>query len=125
MIHFYQIGLVSSKTFFFVIFFYECDRNILCYLHTNRLSLLRCINGFKFFCTIFDNFVLGMDNVCTVYALHARKDNVYTSQEFSEHTAFVSCCRFIDDTDVITASGDRTVMLWDVSTGMMSLTVLL
>ncbi|XP_063713690.1 guanine nucleotide-binding protein subunit beta-like [Symsagittifera roscoffensis] len=59
----------------------------------------------------------GMDNVCTVYALHARKDNVYTSQEFSEHTAFVSCCRFIDDTDVITASGDRTVMLWDVSTG--------
>ncbi|XP_075253613.1 guanine nucleotide-binding protein subunit beta-like [Convolutriloba macropyga] len=59
----------------------------------------------------------GLDNVCTVYALQARKDNTYTSQEFSAHTGYMSCCRFIDDTEVITASGDATAALWDVTTG--------
>merc|ERR1711879_1142381 len=59
----------------------------------------------------------GLDNVCTVYALQARKDNTYTSQEFSAHTGYMSCCRFIDDTEVLTAFGDTTAALWDVTTG--------
>ena len=33
------------------------------------------------------------------------------------HTGYLSCCRFIDDRQMITSSGDMTCAIWDIETG--------
>ena len=33
------------------------------------------------------------------------------------HTGYLSCCRFINDSQIVTTSGDMTCALWDVETG--------
>ena len=64
------------------------------------------------------NFVAcgGLDNICSVYALD--KENVIKpTKELNFHTGYLSCCRFIDDRQILTSSGDATCILWDVETG--------
>jgi len=39
------------------------------------------------------------------------------SRELSAHTGYLSCCRFINDRQIVTSSGDMTCMLWDIETG--------
>ncbi|CAF4975831.1 unnamed protein product, partial [Rotaria socialis] len=33
------------------------------------------------------------------------------------HTGYLSCCRFLDDSQIVTSSGDMTCALWDIETG--------
>ncbi|KAF7649754.1 hypothetical protein LDENG_00136610 [Lucifuga dentata] len=40
-----------------------------------------------------------------------------TLRELDAHTGYLSCCRFLSDTEIITASGDTTCCLWDLETG--------
>jgi len=64
----------------------------------------------------------GLDNICTIYSLrgagpgqpagHAR-----VARELSAHTGYLSCCRFLNDRQIITSSGDMTCMLWDIEQG--------
>uniref|UniRef100_A0A915DVD1 Uncharacterized protein n=1 Tax=Ditylenchus dipsaci TaxID=166011 RepID=A0A915DVD1_9BILA len=56
----------------------------------------------------------GLDNVCSIYSLKSLEGSAHLSRVLSGHEAFVSCCRFIDDNKVLTASGDKTCALWDV-----------
>ncbi|XP_016121682.1 guanine nucleotide-binding protein G(I)/G(S)/G(T) subunit beta-2-like, partial [Sinocyclocheilus grahami] len=65
------------------------------------------------------NFVAcgGLDNICSIYSLKTREGNVRVSRELPGHTGYLSCCRFIDDNQIITSSGDTTCALWDVETG--------
>jgi len=37
-------------------------------------------------------------------------------RELAQHEGYLSCCRFIDDAEIITSSGDSTCILWDVET---------
>merc|ERR1740123_2189981 len=37
-------------------------------------------------------------------------------RELAQHEGYLSCCRFIDDNEIITSSGDSTCILWDVET---------
>jgi len=37
-----------------------------------------------------------------------------THAELAQHEGYLSCCRFIGETEVITSSGDGTCILWDV-----------
>ena len=39
------------------------------------------------------------------------------SRELPGHTGYLSCCRFLDDAQIVTSSGDMTCALWDVETG--------
>ncbi|CAA7263775.1 unnamed protein product [Cyclocybe aegerita] len=60
----------------------------------------------------------GLDNTCSIYSLN----NTDTSQgmgvqELSAHSGYLSCCRFIDDRQILTSSGDMSCMLWDIETG--------
>jgi len=34
--------------------------------------------------------------------------------ELAAHQGYLSCCRFISDNQMVTASGDNTIMLWDI-----------
>lgn len=65
------------------------------------------------------NFVAcgGLDNICSIYSLRTREGNVRVSRELPGHTGYLSCCRFLDDSQILTSSGDTTCCLWDIETG--------
>jgi guanine nucleotide-binding protein G(I)/G(S)/G(T) subunit beta-1 len=55
----------------------------------------------------------GLDNICSVWNL--RNGNpTKVSRELVGHDGFLSCCRFIDNGQIITSSGDHTCALWDI-----------
>lgn len=65
------------------------------------------------------NFVAcgGLDNICSIYSLKSREGSVRVSRELPGHTGYLSCCRFLDDNQIVTSSGDTTCCLWDIETG--------
>ncbi|KAG2734567.1 hypothetical protein G9P44_002573 [Scheffersomyces stipitis] len=83
----------------------------------------------------------GLDNACTIYKVkqdgdfrfggtrgEARKGSATgndldispVQSVFKGHTAYVSDCGFITNTTIITASGDMTCSLWDITKGVKS-----
>lgn len=74
------------------------------------------------------NFVAlaGLDNKCTVYKVesisdlrtHGGSNSIELTNRGRKipraHAAYVSACEFITDDQVLTASGDMTVALWDL-----------
>ena len=61
----------------------------------------------------------GLDNLCSIYKLNLKSDsldNKMAHRELAQHEGYLSCCRFIDDNEIITSSGDSTCILWDVET---------
>jgi len=68
------------------------------------------------------NFVAcgGLDNICSIYSLNSTKDgtNARGARELSAHSGYLSCCRFINDRQIVTSSGDMTCMLWDIEAGV-------
>lgn len=50
----------------------------------------------------------GLDNICSIYSLKTREGNVRVSRELPGHTGYLSCCRFLDDGQIVTSSGDMT-----------------
>jgi len=67
------------------------------------------------------NFVAcgGLDNICSIYSLN-NKDGISArgAKELSAHSGYLSCCRFINDRQIVTSSGDMTCMLWDIEAGV-------
>jgi len=61
----------------------------------------------------------GMDNMLTVYSLNDRDSSGIAKmlREFLGYEGFLSSCRFLDDTKVVTGSGDMKIMEWDIDTG--------
>ncbi|KAJ3439461.1 guanine nucleotide-binding protein beta g protein beta [Anaeramoeba flamelloides] len=60
----------------------------------------------------------GLDNLCTIYDLSQEEEgkvNIY--RELSSHTGYVSTCRFLDDQQIVTSSGDMSCILWDIESG--------
>lgn len=64
----------------------------------------------------------GLDNICSIYSLRnagpGGGGQVKVARELSAHSGYLSCCRFINDRQIITSSGDMTCMLWDVEQGV-------
>jgi len=61
----------------------------------------------------------GLDNLCSVYKLPVGQKDASqqkTYGELAQHEGYLSCCRFIRDSEIITSSGDSTCILWDVET---------
>lgn len=67
------------------------------------------------------NFVAcgGMDNMCTVYDLNNRdaQGNAKIVRELAGYEGFLSSCRFLDDTHILTGSGDLKICVWDLQVG--------
>jgi guanine nucleotide-binding protein G(I)/G(S)/G(T) subunit beta-1 len=66
------------------------------------------------------NFVAcgGLDNICSIYNLNTREGTVRVSKELSGHTGYLSCCRFVNDNQIVTSSGDMSCALWDINKGV-------
>jgi len=60
----------------------------------------------------------GLDNLCSLYKLPSTKVDTAQSQkvlcELAQHEGYLSCCRFIGDSEILTSSGDGSCILWDV-----------
>lgn len=60
----------------------------------------------------------GLDNVVSIYNLQQqRTEPGALYQELAGHQMYISCCRFINDNQMLTSSGDRTCGLWDIPSG--------
>lgn len=67
------------------------------------------------------NFVAcgGLDNICSIYNLNMKEGTgTKGARELSAHSGYLSCCRFINDRQIVTSSGDMTCMLWDIEAGV-------
>jgi len=61
----------------------------------------------------------GLDNICSIYNLNNKDGiNAKGARELSAHSGYLSCCRFINDRQIVTSSGDMTCMLWDIEAGV-------
>nr|XP_021187570.2 guanine nucleotide-binding protein subunit beta-2 [Helicoverpa armigera] len=67
------------------------------------------------------NFVAcgGMDNMCTVYDVNNRDSTGAAKmvRELAGYEGFLSSCRFLDDTHILTGSGDMKICVWDLEVG--------
>lgn len=59
----------------------------------------------------------GLDNICSVYNLRSRDVPIRVCRELNSHTGYLSCCRFLNDRQIVTSSGDMTCILWDIEAG--------
>lgn len=60
----------------------------------------------------------GLDNICSIYSLRGRDPaNIKVGRELSGHTGYLSSCRFLNDQQVLTSSGDMSCILWDIDSG--------
>jgi len=57
----------------------------------------------------------GLDNCCSIWNLRGQTPNKVL-RELSGHGGFLSCCRFVDDKEILTSSGDHTCALWNIET---------
>jgi len=55
----------------------------------------------------------GLDNNCLIFNLRSR-ENKGPYRELQGHTGYISCCRFLNDREILTSSGDCTCVLWDI-----------
>jgi guanine nucleotide-binding protein G(I)/G(S)/G(T) subunit beta-1 len=56
----------------------------------------------------------GLDNICSVYNLTGKDSPSKVMRELNAHTGYLSCCRFLNDQQILTSSGDMTCILWDI-----------
>ena len=59
----------------------------------------------------------GLDNLCSIFTIGENLGWEITdpSVELQQHEGYLSCCRFVDDNKILTASGDGTIILWDIN----------
>jgi len=60
----------------------------------------------------------GLDNLCSIYnaGMDADNNSAKAEKELAHHDGYLSCCRFVSESEIITSSGDSTCILWDVNT---------
>merc|ERR1719285_1528877 len=57
----------------------------------------------------------GLDNMCTIFPMtDAVGSDSRPVAELRQHEGYLSFCRFIDDKQILTSSGDSTCILWDI-----------
>ncbi|KAJ8659713.1 hypothetical protein O0I10_004695 [Lichtheimia ornata] len=60
----------------------------------------------------------GLDNLCSVYNISTRQGPSRPARELMGHQGYLTCCRFLDDTKIVSSGGDHTCILWDVDAGV-------
>lgn len=61
----------------------------------------------------------GLDNLCSIYPMNFDSPETHErpKHELQRHDGYLSCCRFLSDTQIITSSGDGSCILWDINQG--------
>ena len=91
---------------------------------TDKVAAINLESNWVMACTVNPAGTLiasgGLDNTCTIHRM-----NVETYQtveqpvhELKGHDGFLSSCKFIDDNQLLTSSGDGVVILWNAETGI-------
>jgi guanine nucleotide-binding protein G(I)/G(S)/G(T) subunit beta-1 len=62
------------------------------------------------------DFRSGLDNLCSIYNIN-QTDISRSCRELAAHDGYLSCCRFVDESTILTSSGDQTCILWDIELG--------
>jgi len=60
----------------------------------------------------------GLDNIVSIYKLPGDKRGMSSEKpiaELSQHEGYLACCRFLDDNNILSASGDGTCIMWDLT----------
>lgn len=60
----------------------------------------------------------GLDNICSIFSLkpEANKEGgIKCSRELMAHQGYLSCCKFLSESQILTGSGDWSCILWDIS----------
>mmetsp|Transcript_9068 Transcript_9068/g.23004 ORF Transcript_9068/g.23004 Transcript_9068/m.23004 type:complete len:260 (+) Transcript_9068:583-1362(+) len=55
----------------------------------------------------------GLDNLCSIYKV-TEAQVTRAICELAGHDGYLSCCRFVDESLIITTSGDSMCILWDI-----------
>lgn len=88
---------------------------------TNKVNAIPLRSSWVMTCAYSPNGNLvacgGLDNICSVYNIKQRETPIRVQRELAAHTGYLSCCRFLNDRQILTSSGDMSCMLWDVETG--------
>jgi len=86
----------------------------------NKLEVISLRSSWVMTCSISPNgnFLAcgGLDNVCYIYQINKKESPTSPTSELSGHQGFIGCCRFIEDTKLVTASGDYSCGYWDLQT---------
>lgn len=63
------------------------------------------------------NFVAcgGLDNTCSVFNLQSEENKPI--KELVDHGGHLSSCRFLNNSQILTGSGDNCSYLWDIESG--------
>jgi len=89
----------------------------------NKTQIIPLVSAWVMSCTFAKsgNFVAsgGMDNQCTIHDLNNRDASgaAKVCRELIGYEGFLSCSRFLDDTNLLTGSGDMKVIHWNLTTG--------
>jgi len=87
-------------------------------LTTNKLHAIPLRSSWVMTCAYSPsgNFVAcgGLDNICSVYNLKSKDNPIRACRELNGHSGYLSSCRFINDRQILTSSGDTTSILWDI-----------
>jgi guanine nucleotide-binding protein G(I)/G(S)/G(T) subunit beta-1 len=87
-------------------------------LTTNKIHLIPLRSPWVMSCAFAPSGNLvacgGLDNICSIYNLRSKEMPLRVSRELVSHTGYISCCRFLNDRQIISSSGDMTCILWDI-----------
>jgi len=88
---------------------------------TNKLSAIPLRSSWVMTCAFEQskgNLVAcgGLDNICSIYNAQQQPQQS-RAKELVSHDGYISCCRFLNEGQILTASGDSTAILWDVESG--------
>lgn len=112
-----------KEKYSYILFFHRIDRNLVSASQdgklivwdsytTNKVHAIPLRSSWVMTCAYAPSgsFVAcgGLDNICSIYSLKTREGNVRVSRELPGHTGYLSCCRFYDDNQIVTSSGDMT-----------------
>jgi guanine nucleotide-binding protein G(I)/G(S)/G(T) subunit beta-1 len=64
----------------------------------------------------------GLDNLCSVYQVNQQQQVNRAYRELAAHDGYLSCCRFVNESSILTSSGDSTCIFWDLEMGQTKLT---
>merc|ERR1719233_2327425 len=58
----------------------------------------------------------GLDNMCTIFpTVDVAGNEPKPTAELRHHEGYLSSCRFVNDNEILTASGDSLCILWDIN----------
>ena len=85
---------------------------------TNKLAAIPLKSSWVMTCAFAPSGTMvasgGLDNLCTISQFRQRETSNKIVAELTGHSGYLSCCRFLNDQQIVTSSGDATCILWDI-----------